>query len=215
MVDRRTGRSDSAKHGAKRSRRGFVTVQLPRHVIPKKLAGGKTAYYYNVPTKYRKLKCSVENEPLGTDFAVMTKRAAVLNGQDPLRILSGFDIGQWASPVQGAVLHLAAAAIYGVMFSVATRTILRGRPALRGHAPLATGEWVARQAHAVGQVSISRWVSGSIGLAYGLLLWLIAPSLSRGSVDALLRVVMPAHILIAHLVYGLIIGLLTSRRRAA
>jgi hypothetical protein len=58
-----------------------VTVQLPRHIIPKQLAGGKTAYYYNVPTKYRKLKCSVENEPLGTDFAVMTKRAGVLNGQ--------------------------------------------------------------------------------------------------------------------------------------
>ena len=45
-------------------------MQLPRHVIPKQLAGGKTAYYYNVPTKYRKLKCPVQNEPLGTDFAV-------------------------------------------------------------------------------------------------------------------------------------------------
>lgn len=56
-------------------------MQLPRHVIPKQLARGETAYYYNVPTKYRKLKCPVENEPLGTDFAVMTKRAGVLNGQ--------------------------------------------------------------------------------------------------------------------------------------
>ena len=43
-----------------------MTVQLPRHVIPKQLAGGETAYYYNVPTKYRKLKCPVQNEPLGT-----------------------------------------------------------------------------------------------------------------------------------------------------
>jgi hypothetical protein len=34
-----------------------------------------------VSTKCRKLKCSIENEPLGTDFAVMTKRAGVLNGQ--------------------------------------------------------------------------------------------------------------------------------------
>jgi hypothetical protein len=81
MVDRRSGHGDSAKDGAKRSRRGFVTVQLPRHVIPKRLAGGETAYYYNVPTKYRKLMCSVQNEPLGTDFAAMTKRADVLNGQ--------------------------------------------------------------------------------------------------------------------------------------
>src|SRR5215470_2521184 len=81
MVDRRFGCGDSAKHGAKRSRRGFVIVPLPRHVIPKQLAGGETAYYYNVPTKYRKLKCPIENEPLGTDFGVMTKRASVLNGQ--------------------------------------------------------------------------------------------------------------------------------------
>jgi hypothetical protein len=48
-------------------------VQLPRHVLSKRLAGGDTAYYYNVPTKYRKLKCPVQNEPLGTDFAVMVK----------------------------------------------------------------------------------------------------------------------------------------------
>jgi hypothetical protein len=56
-------------------------VELPRHVIPKKLASGVVAYYYNVPTKYRKLQCSVPNEPLGSDFAQMRVRAAVLNGQ--------------------------------------------------------------------------------------------------------------------------------------
>ena len=55
-------------------------MQLPRHVIPKQLAGGETAYYYNVPTKYRKLKCPVRNEPLGTDYAQMMKRAETLNG---------------------------------------------------------------------------------------------------------------------------------------
>ena len=50
-------------------------VELPRHVIPKILASGKTAFYYNVPSLYRKLKCPVENEPLGTDFAAMGTRA--------------------------------------------------------------------------------------------------------------------------------------------
>lgn len=55
-------------------------VELPRHVIPKRLASGATAYYYNVPTRYRKLKCAVPNEPLGTDYAKMTARAAALNG---------------------------------------------------------------------------------------------------------------------------------------
>lgn len=56
-------------------------MQLPRHVIPKELSGGQTAYYYNVPTKYRKLKCPVSNEPLGSDFAKMKVGADVLNGQ--------------------------------------------------------------------------------------------------------------------------------------
>jgi hypothetical protein len=57
-----------------------VTVELPRHVIPKRLAGGKTAYYYNVPTKYRAMKCPIASEPLGTDYAKMSVRADTHNG---------------------------------------------------------------------------------------------------------------------------------------
>lgn len=53
-------------------------VELPRHVIPKNLARGKTGYYYNVPTKYRKLGCPVRNEPLGCDLAKMESRANTL-----------------------------------------------------------------------------------------------------------------------------------------
>jgi hypothetical protein len=126
----------------------------------------------------------------GGAMALYLISAAILSGQDPLKILAGFDLGQWTSPVQGAVLHLAAAAMYGLIFSVAMRLIWRGR-------------------------SISPWASQSIGVGYGLLLWLIAPSLSRGSIDALLRVVVSAHILIAHVIYGLVIGLRITRRRAA
>jgi hypothetical protein len=55
-------------------------VKLPRHVIPKKLKTGKTAYYYNVPTRYRKLKCPVGNEALGIDYAAACERAKILNG---------------------------------------------------------------------------------------------------------------------------------------
>ena len=56
-------------------------MELPRHVIPKPLAKGATGYYYNVPTKYRAMKCPVSNEPLGTDYALMQARAKVLNEQ--------------------------------------------------------------------------------------------------------------------------------------
>ncbi|UPT99294.1 hypothetical protein J4G48_0015115 [Bradyrhizobium barranii subsp. apii] len=55
---------------------------LPRHVRPKRLkTSGKLAYYYDVPSKYRKMDCAVENEPLGTDFAKMLERAKTLNDQ--------------------------------------------------------------------------------------------------------------------------------------
>jgi hypothetical protein len=55
-------------------------VDLPRYVIPKRLKGGEQAFYFNVPTRYRKAGCEVANEPLGSDFGKMKERAATLNG---------------------------------------------------------------------------------------------------------------------------------------
>lgn len=55
-------------------------VELPRYVVPRKLAGGKVAYYFNTPEKLRDLKCPIGNEPLGSDYAEMVKRAGTLNG---------------------------------------------------------------------------------------------------------------------------------------
>jgi hypothetical protein len=54
--------------------------RLPRHVIPKRLASGRIAFYYNVPTKYRPLGCPLSSAPLGTDYAAMQDRAETLNG---------------------------------------------------------------------------------------------------------------------------------------
>jgi hypothetical protein len=50
-------------------------------MIYKMLVSGRVAYYYNVPSRYRAMKCPVSNEPLGTDYAFASKRAATLNGQ--------------------------------------------------------------------------------------------------------------------------------------
>lgn len=55
-------------------------VELPRYVIPKRLKSGEVAFYFNVPTRYRKSGCEVPNEPLGTDFGKMKERAETLNG---------------------------------------------------------------------------------------------------------------------------------------
>ncbi len=63
----------------------MFTRPLPRYVISKMLANGATAFYFNVPTLYRKLGCTVPNQPLGTDYAVACGddgtggRAAALN----------------------------------------------------------------------------------------------------------------------------------------
>jgi hypothetical protein len=46
----------------------MVVRPLPRYVIDKRLASGVTAFYWNVPTYYRKLGCKIPNEPLGSDY---------------------------------------------------------------------------------------------------------------------------------------------------
>lgn len=57
-----------------------MTIELPRHVRAKRLKSGATAFYYDIPTRYRKLKCPVPNEPLGQDFANACEKAKTLNG---------------------------------------------------------------------------------------------------------------------------------------
>jgi hypothetical protein len=59
---------------------------LPRYVIAKRLASGLTGFYFNIPTKYRRLGCTISNEPLGTDYGLACGedgtggRAGPLNG---------------------------------------------------------------------------------------------------------------------------------------
>jgi hypothetical protein len=61
------------------------TKPLPRFVITKMLASRATAFYFNVPTLYRKLGCAISSEPLGTDYTFACGengeggRAAALN----------------------------------------------------------------------------------------------------------------------------------------
>ena len=55
-------------------------MELPRYVVPKKLANGRTAFYFRPHKKYLDIGCPVSSEPLGTDYAAMCGRAKVLNG---------------------------------------------------------------------------------------------------------------------------------------
>src|SRR6516225_10796159 len=89
MAARRSRQGDiAARAGGGSGRgRGFVMFSkpLPRFVIPKTLASGATAFYFNVPMLYRRLGCTVSNQPLGSDYITACGddgaggRAATLN----------------------------------------------------------------------------------------------------------------------------------------
>jgi integrase len=79
-----------------------MTLRLPRYVIAKPLASGRTGFYYNVPTRYRKLGCTIPNEPLGGDYVIACGddgtggRAAALNA-----LFNEWDAVQRGQPVTG------------------------------------------------------------------------------------------------------------------
>src|SRR5262245_37322569 len=89
MAPGRSGQSDRAtRPRGSGSRRGLVMFSKPlaRFVISKRLASGRTAFYFHLPALYRKLGCPISNEPLGTDYVTACGdngdggRAATLNG---------------------------------------------------------------------------------------------------------------------------------------
>jgi hypothetical protein len=62
-----------------------MTLSLPRFVITKPLANGRTGFYFNVSGRYRADGCPIAGEALGSDYAVACGsdgnggRAAALN----------------------------------------------------------------------------------------------------------------------------------------
>jgi hypothetical protein len=80
-------------------------VRLPRHVISKLLASGQTGFYYNVPSKYRKMSCPVPNQPLGTDLARASTRAETLNGlfDEWVRFSRGLPVTSPSAPRVGTI----------------------------------------------------------------------------------------------------------------
>jgi hypothetical protein len=90
MASRRSRSGDfAARVGERpRRRRGLVTVTrpLPRFVVAKPLAGDRLGFYFYITAYYRRLGCTIANEPLGADYVVACGfdgkggRAAALNG---------------------------------------------------------------------------------------------------------------------------------------
>jgi hypothetical protein len=84
---------------------------LPRFVIAKSLASGASAFYFNVPTLYRRLGCTIPNEALGTDYPIACGddgnggRAAALNAL--------FD--EWNTKRKGGQIIAGRIAAYGTV----------------------------------------------------------------------------------------------------
>ena len=55
-----------------------ITKVKPRFVVPKDLASGETAFYWEVPTYYRSLGCTIPNEPIGTDYRKISPRVRAM-----------------------------------------------------------------------------------------------------------------------------------------
>ncbi len=125
----------------------------------------------------------------GVAMAIYLILIDVVIGTSLAATLSAFDLGQGTSSLRGALIHLAVAAIYGMVFSLIYRLIGRSR-------------------------TIGRGASVIVGLAYGLLLWSITQFAFAVGISVALNSLPALHLAVAHLVYGALLGWLAGRGHA-
>ena len=111
--------------------------------------------------------------------------AQVVAGDGPATTLSRFDTSGTASPWMGTLVHLAVAAVYGALFGLGVQFIVR---IMRRPVPL----WPA-------------------GLAYGLVLLLVAEAIVLPATGSALRGIPLVHFALAHVIFGVVLGLLIAR----
>jgi len=113
--------------------------------------------------------------------------AGWLGGQSWDWVLRQFDPGLTPAPLTGAVTHLAVSGVYGILFASLWRVLAR----VGSHLPA--------------------WLSG---LVYGLLLWLLAATVTAARANSggdWFQGFPPAQLAAAHLIYGLSLGWLIGR----
>ncbi|MFQ5859865.1 MAG: hypothetical protein ACE5LU_30080 [Anaerolineae bacterium] len=125
----------------------------------------------------------------GIVMAAYLVAIGVVTGEGPATVLARFAPGAGASPMTGALVHLAESAVYGALFGVGWRLVGRRRP--------------------------HRLLTGLAGLAYGVLLLLVAKAIILPGTASPLREIPFVHFAVAHGVYGLVLGFLTGRQQQA
>jgi hypothetical protein len=129
----------------------------------------------------------------GACMALYLVVVGVILGDEPGLVLGRFDPGSGFSPLSGALAHLAVSSVYGMVYGLVWRLLARSR--------LGTGV-------------LGRWLPWLAGLAYGFFLLLVAEAvtLRLPGASSPLRGIPFLHLLLAHLIYGLVLSLLVGRR---
>lgn len=124
----------------------------------------------------------------GVVMALWLILVGLIGGEGPAATLRRFDPGAGGSPAIGALMHLAVAGIYGVIFALVAQAL--------------SGRW-----------SLSPKLTLYLGVAYGLLLWLVARLVVLPDLNQALGDIVALNFLAAHILYGVVLGYLLGRHQ--
>jgi hypothetical protein len=99
-------------------------------------------------------------------------------------------VGATSEPSLGFLSHLAVSGVYGVVFGLAEYVLL--------------GKWLK---------DTPPGSSALLGLTYGVLLWALAAIVLLPGSASPMQILPPLILLIAHMIFGLVLSVLVSRRR--
>lgn len=123
----------------------------------------------------------------GLVMALFLLLIGLLNGDLATAVFGRFDPGQNQQWLTGLVIHLAVSSIYGIVFGLLFRVLIRIRPSW------ARFSWLP-------------------GLAYGLILYGVVQTALATGIDSGLVQFTAVILLLAHAIYGLVLGIILGRK---
>ena len=126
----------------------------------------------------------------GGAMGVFLVAAGLISGVGPGQVLGRFDPAGDASPLTGALMHLAVSGLYGVGLALVLH--------------LLGGRWADWRRYG--------WL---LGAGYGLVVWVVAQFVLLPSLGIALADISPALFIPAHLVYGVVLGYVFGRHQPA
>jgi hypothetical protein len=124
----------------------------------------------------------------GIVMAVFLAAAGLSVGDVPGEVLARFAPGGAQSPLGGLIAHLAVSGIYGALFGLVCQ--------------MAARRWIR---------SAAAWIAGLAGGLYGLALLILAQAAFLPGAGAALKAFPPLHFALAHLIFGIVLGVITNR----